>query len=235
MKSPFSNRVGEPDADAHARTHIKFCGMSREQDVEAAVHAGADALGFVLWNKSKRAVALAQLSVLSTQVPETVTRVGLFVNPTAREVADAAPYLDLVQFHGDESPEFCSTCPVPWIKAFRMHPDLSVEKEAARYMQASGILLDAYHPEMPGGTGQRFDWARVPRQLALPIILAGGLNADNVAEAIALTVPYAVDVSGGIESESGKKSSAKMNAFALAVKEADAKRGIQAKKGPGQR
>ncbi|MGJ8524695.1 N-(5'-phosphoribosyl)anthranilate isomerase [Halomonadaceae bacterium LMG 33818] len=230
MKSPFLNRVSEPDANVHARTHIKFCGMSREQDIEAAVNAGADALGFVLWSNSKRAITLAQLSALSKRVPETVSRVGLFVNPTAREVADAAPYLDLVQFHGDESPEFCNTCPIPWIKALRMHPDLVVEKEVARYTQASGILLDAYHPEMPGGTGQRFDWARVPQQLALPIILAGGLSADNVAKAITLTAPYAVDVSGGVESEPGKKSSAKMNEFALAVKEADAKRGMETKK-----
>lgn len=230
MKSLFLKKAREPDANVHARTYIKFCGMSREQDIQAAVQAGADALGFVLWSKSKRAITRAQLQALSKKVPDTVTRVGLFVNPTVREVADAAPFLDVVQFHGDESPEFCNTCPIPWIKALRMHPDLVVEKEVTRYTQASGILLDAYHPEMPGGTGQRFDWARVPQQLALPIILAGGLSAENVAEAIACTAPYAVDVSGGIESEPGIKSSARMNAFSRAVKEADATRAAETKR-----
>lgn len=181
------------------RTRVKICGLTREEDIDTAVAAGADALGFVLWPGSSRAIDEARLARLAARVPAFVTRVGLFVDQADDEIRRCARHLDLVQLHGNESPDDCARLDVPWIKALRMRDGIDLHAEAARYDAARGLLLDAYRPGVPGGTGETFDWSRIPANLAKPVILAGGLTADNVAEAIHRVRPYAVDVSGGVE------------------------------------
>ncbi|MDR5867010.1 phosphoribosylanthranilate isomerase [Halomonas koreensis] len=204
------------------RTRVKFCGLTRPGDVDAAVATGADALGFVLWPGSKRALDLERLAALADRVPAFVTRVGLFVDPDPELVARAAAHLDLLQFHGEESPDDCAAAPRPWIKALRMRDGLDLAAAARAYGGARALLLDAYRPGVPGGTGETFDWSRIPASLAKPVILAGGLSAANVAEAIAAVRPFAVDVSGGIESAPGRKDAERMAAFLRAVRQADA-------------
>ncbi|MDX1464373.1 MAG: phosphoribosylanthranilate isomerase [Halomonas sp.] len=206
------------------RTRIKFCGLTREADVDAAVAAGADALGFVLWPGSRRAIDERRLAELSARVPAFVTRVGLFVDPAPSLVERCAPHLDLLQFHGDESPEVCEASGRPWIKALRMREGLDLPAAAEAYHGARALLLDAYRPGVPGGTGETFDWSRIPASLAKPVILAGGLTPDNVDAAIAAVGPFAVDVSGGIETAPGVKDAARMAAFLGAVRRADERR-----------
>lgn len=206
------------------RTRVKFCGLTRPEDVDAAVAAGADALGFVLWPGSKRALDEARLVELAARVPAFVTRVGLFVDADPALIERCAPHLDLLQFHGDEPPEACEGFGRPWFKALRMRDDVDPHAVAAAYRGAQALLLDAYRPGVPGGTGAAFDWSRVPANLAKPVILAGGLSADNVAEAIARVRPFAVDVSGGIEAAPGIKDARRMAAFMAAVRQGDARR-----------
>lgn len=203
------------------RTRVKFCGLTRNEDVEAAVAAGADALGFVLWPGSKRAIDEQRLAELSARVPAFVTRVGLFVDAEPEWVARCAPHLDLLQFHGNESPEACAAGPLPWIKALRMREDLDLVAAAEAYAGARALLLDAYRPGVPGGTGETFDWSRIPASLAKPVILAGGLSAANAAEAITTVAPFALDVSGGIEAAPGVKDVSRMAAFMSAVHDGD--------------
>ncbi len=203
------------------RTRIKFCGLSREQDVADAVASGADALGFVLWPGSKRCVDEARLATLAAQVPAFVTRVGLFVDQEPELIARSAEHLDLLQFHGDETPAFCAGFGRPWIKALRMRDDLDLHAAAEAYAGAQALLLDAYRPGVPGGTGETFDWSRIPANLAKPVILAGGLGPDNVAQAIERVRPFAVDVSGGVEAAPGRKDCGLLAAFAAAVAQAD--------------
>ncbi|MDI5892669.1 phosphoribosylanthranilate isomerase [Halomonas rhizosphaerae] len=206
------------------RTRIKFCGLTRPEDVDAAVAAGADALGFVLWPGSKRAIDEQRLAKLCARVPAFVTRVGLFVDPDPTLVSRCAEHLDLLQFHGGESPATCMAAGRPWIKALRMRDGLDLHAAAEAYGGAQALLLDAYRPGVPGGTGETFDWSRIPASLAKPVILAGGLTPDNVAEAIAAVAPFAVDVSGGIEAAPGVKDAARMAAFLQAVRRADDER-----------
>ncbi|TDB02913.1 phosphoribosylanthranilate isomerase [Halomonas marinisediminis] len=203
------------------RTRVKFCGLTRNEDVEAAVAAGVDALGFVLWPGSKRAIDEQRLAELSARVPAFVTRVGLFVDAEPEWVARCAPHLDLLQFHGNESPEACAAGPLPWIKALRMREDLDLVAAAEAYAGARALLLDAYRPGVPGGTGETFDWSRIPASLAKPVILAGGLSAANAAEAITTVAPFALDVSGGIEAAPGVKDVSRMAAFMNAVHDGD--------------
>ncbi|WP_275425789.1 phosphoribosylanthranilate isomerase [Salinicola halophilus] len=210
-----------------SRARIKICGMTRESDVAAAVDAGADALGFVLWAGSSRAITSATLAELAVAATPFVTRVGLFVDPSATEVEAALAHLDLLQFHGDESPEFCASFARPWIKALRMREGIDLRRAAERYADAGALLLDAYRPGVPGGTGETFDWARIPGDLAKPVILAGGLTPANVAEAVAQVRPYAVDVSGGVEAPGnrrGIKDPAAVRAFCEQVRIANAER-----------
>ncbi|MFG6158271.1 phosphoribosylanthranilate isomerase [Halomonas sp. 1390] len=204
-----------------ARTRVKLCGLTREADVDAAVAAGADALGFVLWPGSKRAIDEQRLAELSARVPAFVTRVGLFVDPSPSLVERCASHLDLLQFHGDETPEACEAAGRPWIKALRMREGLDLPAAAEAYHGARALLLDAYRPGVPGGTGETFDWSRIPASLAKPVILAGGLTPDNVDAAIAAVGPFAVDVSGGIETAPGVKDATRMAAFLSAVRRAD--------------
>ena len=195
------------------RTRVKICGLTREEDIDAAVAAGADALGFVLWPGSKRAIDLARLAELSARVPAFVTRVGLIVDQDAAFVEAACKHLDLLQFHGDETPDVCEGFSRPYIKALRMREGVDLEAAASAYGNARALLLDAYKPGVPGGTGETFDWSRIPANLAKPVILAGGLHAMNVQQAIRAVGPFAVDVSGGVEAAPGIKAAAKIDDF----------------------
>lgn len=200
----------------------KICGITRIEDALAAAEAGADAIGFVFYAKSPRAVNVRQARAIIAELPPFVTTVGLFVNATRcelNEILEVVP-LDLLQFHGDETPQDCEGYHRPWIKALRVRPGDDLEAACQLYAGARGILLDTYVPGVPGGTGEAFDWSLVPARLGKPIILAGGLSADNVGQAIARVKPYAVDVSGGVEQAKGIKDAAKIEAFMQAVKQA---------------
>lgn len=210
-----------PDKKTAPRTRIKMCGLTRKQDVEAAIFAGADALGFVLWSGSKRAITPQQLVALTSGLPPFVSRVGLFVDADTALIEQCLPYLDVLQFHGSERPDECACVGKPWFKAIRMQEGIDVAEQAHAYGTGAALLLDAYRPGVPGGTGATFDWQRVPTDLDLPVILAGGLQANNVGDAVKYVRPYAVDVSGGIESSAGIKCAQRMQAFAHAVRQAD--------------
>lgn len=204
-------------------TRIKICGITREQDLQAAVAAGADALGFVFYARSPRNIDLPQAKQLLAALPPFVSSVGLFVDPSAetvREVLAQAP-LDLLQFHGDESPEFCRQFGRPYLKAIRVRAGVDLVECAARYADAQALLLDAYVEGVQGGTGESFDWALIPRVLSLTVILSGGLHPGNVAEAVRAVRPYAVDVSSGVEASKGIKDAAKIAAFIKEVKNVD--------------
>lgn len=200
----------------------KICGITRIEDALAAAEAGADAIGFVFYAKSPRAVDVRQARAIIAELPPFVTTVGLFVNASRcelNEILEVVP-LDLLQFHGDETPQDCEGYHRPWIKALRVRRGDDLEAACQLYAGARGILLDTYVPGVPGGTGEAFDWSLVPARLSKPIILAGGLSADNVGQAIAQVRPYAVDVSGGVEQAKGIKDAAKIEAFMRAVKQA---------------
>ncbi|ORL49260.1 phosphoribosylanthranilate isomerase [Pseudomonas putida] len=200
----------------------KICGITRIEDALAAAQAGADAIGFVFYAKSPRAVDVRQARAIIAELPPFVTTVGLFVNASRcelNEILEVVP-LDLLQFHGDETPQDCEGYHRPWIKALRVRPGDDLEAACQLYAGARGILLDTYVAGVPGGTGEAFDWSLVPAHLSKPIILAGGLSADNVGQAIAQVRPYAVDVSGGVEQAKGIKDAAKIEAFMQAVRQA---------------
>ena len=205
------------------RTRVKICGLTRESDVVAAADAGADAVGLVFYARSPRAVEVEQARRLVNALPPFVTSVGLFVDSQAdfvRSVLARVP-LDTLQFHGEESPDYCAAFHRPWIKAVRMRPGTDLEVQAERYLGSGSLLLDTYDPSSAGGTGRRFEWDLVPEWLAPRIILAGGLTPENAAEAVHRVGPYALDVSGGVESAKGIKDRAKMDAFLHRVKEGD--------------
>ncbi|MFB1635189.1 phosphoribosylanthranilate isomerase [Pseudomonas sp. AP-1] len=200
----------------------KICGITRIEDALAAAEAGADAIGFVFYAKSPRAVDVRQARAIIAELPPFVTTVGLFVNASRcelNEILEVVP-LDLLQFHGDETPADCEGYHRPWIKALRVRPGDDLEAACQLYAGARGILLDTYVAGVPGGTGEAFDWSLVPARLSKPIILAGGLSAENVGQAIAQVRPYGVDVSGGVEQAKGIKDAAKIEAFVRAVKQA---------------
>lgn len=201
------------------RTRVKICGITRPQDAIAAAQAGADAIGLVFYPASPRAVEIAQAQEIVAALPPFVTSVGLFVDAgeaTIRQVLQSVP-LDLLQFHGDESSAECRCYDRPYIKALRMREQVDVLATARHYHDAAGLLLDTYQAGVPGGTGERFDWRRVPAQLTLPVVLAGGLTPENVAEAVSTARPYAVDVSGGVESQKGIKDAYKIRSFIAEV------------------
>ncbi|MDH4656665.1 MULTISPECIES: phosphoribosylanthranilate isomerase [unclassified Pseudomonas] len=194
---------------------IKICGITRIEDALAAVAAGADAIGFVFYAKSPRAVTSAQAGAIIAALPPFVTTVGLFVDMPRAELKQLLEVvsLDLLQFHGDESPADCAGYGRPYIKALRVKPGDDVAAAIARYPDASGVLLDTYVAGTPGGTGEAFDWSLVPRNAVKPVILAGGLTPENIGEAVRQVCPYAVDVSGGVEASKGIKDAAKIQAF----------------------
>jgi len=212
--------------------HVKFCGFTQLADIYTAAQLGVDAVGLVFYPPSPRAVTQAQAQTLSAALPAFVSVVALVVNMAHDELVELADNVafDIIQFHGDETPEQCQQLAGAvnkrWIKALRINTDQgdlnsmdSVRAQIERFAAAgaSSILLDAYHPNKYGGTGARFDWSLIPQNSSLPVILAGGLDAQNIAATSDLPI-YGVDVSGGIEHDKGKKDSAKMRAFMKAVK-----------------
>ena len=207
------------------RTRIKICGLTSAEDAAAAVAAGADALGFVFHSSSPRAVVAEQARDVIATLPPFVSRIGLFVNASPEVIRHTAQVagLDAIQLHGDEPPDFCDQFHLPVLKAFRLRTRSSID--SLPNYRTAGWLLDSFVIGMPGGTGARFDWdwAREAGELGRPIIVAGGLTPDNVAEAILCARPYAVDVSSGVESTPGRKDRSKMNRFVEAVRGADAR------------
>ena len=180
------------------RTRVKICGITRPADAVAAAEAGADAIGLVFYPRSPRFVDLDTANAIVAATPAFVTVVGLVVDAEQQRVEEilSAVKLHMLQLHGDESPAFCTSLHMPYIKAIRMREDRDALEDMSQYADASAVLLDAYQAGVPGGTGTRFDWSRVPTQRSKPIILAGGLNPENVGEAIRQVRPFAVDVSG---------------------------------------
>ncbi len=204
------------------RTRIKICGLTRPEDVRAAVHAGADAIGFVFYPPSPRNVSADEAAALAALLPPFVTAVGLFVNPEPAfvdAVLRAVP-LQLLQFHGDEGEAECARYGRPWIKAARMRPGVDLLEFSSFHPGARGILLDAF-VDGYGGGGKTFDWSLIPAGFERPMILSGGLDADNVGEAVRRVRPWAVDVSSGVESAKGIKDAAKIAAFIARVRDAD--------------
>lgn len=208
------------------RTRIKLCGMTRLDDVRAADRLGADAIGLVFYPPSPRAVSVLRAAELARAASGFCTRVALFVDPSEREVAavlSAVP-IDVLQFHGDETPEFCASFGRPWIKALRVRDDADIEPALERHADAASLLLDAYKPGVPGGTGEQFNWDLIPERWRSRILLAGGLTPANVFDAVRRVRPWGVDVSGGIEAARGVKSLDKMTEFVRQVALADAER-----------
>jgi len=201
-------------------TRIKICGITRAEDALAAANSGTDAVGLVFYERSPRHVSIAQAAQLVAVLPPFVTTVGLFVNADAafvREVLAAVP-LEVLQFHGDETPEYCVQFGKPYLKAIRVKAGVDLLQCASDFQTAKGLLLDAHVEGIPGGTGTAFDWTLIPEKLPLPVILSGGLDAANVAAAIKHVRPYAVDVSSGVEAAKGIKDAAKIAAFIKEVK-----------------
>lgn len=204
-------------------TRIKICGITRAEDARSVASCGADALGLVFYAKSPRHVTLQQAQAVCRAVPPFLTVVGLFVNPAEAEVREALAQvpLDVLQFHGEETPEFCAQFGRPYLKAIRVRSDVDLIQCAARYAGAQALLLDAYVEGTHGGTGAMFEWSLIPAELRSQIILSGGLDAGNVAEAVRQVRPYAVDVSSGVEAAKGIKDAAKVAAFIKEVKDVD--------------
>ena len=205
-----------------SRTRIKICGITRSDDLRAALAAGADAIGFVFYLPSPRCLPLERARELASAVPPYVARVGLFVNAEPQDVRAtlAAVPLDVLQFHGEEEPDYCAQFGRPYVKAARVRPELDLLEFARRFAAAQGLLLDAF-VDAYGGVGQRFDWSLIPPSLPLPMILSGGLDAANVGAGIAKLRPWAVDVSSGVEAAKGIKDAEKIHAFVAAVRDAD--------------
>ena len=223
---PFPIEVAAPTGfpDRSVRTRIKICGVSRDTDVEAAVNAGADAIGLVFYPKSPRFVTLERATNLARALPPFVTPVALFVNATVAEVdavCAAIPHV-LLQFHGDETPLACRRAARPYLRAARVVPGFDLLDFAARFRDAQAILLDA-HVDGYGGGGKVFDWSLVRSAVPLPVVLSGGLHAGNVIQGIQLLRPWAVDVSSGVESAKGIKDADSIRRFCDAVREADAR------------
>ncbi len=210
-------------------TRAKICGITRIEDGLAASRHGADAIGLVFYPASPRHVSLAQAKAIAGALPPFVSTVGLFVNPDSAEVEAVLRefHLDVLQFHGDEAPEFCAGFGVPYLKAARVKPGLDLLQYAAAYRSAQGLLLDAFVEGQAGGTGLSFDWDLIPAELPLPLILSGGLDPDNVRTAIERVRPWAVDVSSGVEACEGSrilkglKDAAKIAAFMQGVRSAN--------------
>jgi phosphoribosylanthranilate isomerase len=204
------------------RTRVKICGITRIEDATAAARAGADAIGLVFEPKSPRYVKPEQALAIVRSLPPFVTVVGLFVNAapdTVETVLGRVP-IDLLQFHGDETPEQCRRYHRPYIKAIHMRADVNLPEQARRYADAEGLLFDTAVAHVAGGSGQAFDWSLIPADVGKPVILAGGLTPENVAAAVRQVRPFAVDVSSGVEQSKGIKDAAKITAFIEAVRNA---------------
>ncbi len=202
---------------------VKICGITRIEDALAAVDLGVHALGFVFHKKSPRYVAPARAADIILRLPPFVSSVALFVDADARVVENVLEHVpvSLLQFHGDEPPDFCSAFHRPYIKAVRVKPNMDLLQYAQIYRAARGLLLDAFVAGTHGGTGTMFDWSLFPNAFPLPLVLAGGLNPANVSDAIRRVRPSAVDVSSGVEASPGIKDALKMAAFVQGVVDAD--------------
>lgn len=209
------------------RTRVKICGIREEAMARVAAQAGADAIGLVFHPTSPRAVDAGRAQAIAAAVPPFVTVVGLFVNHDAQAVRDilARVPLAMLQFHGDEPPEFCDQFGLPWLRAVRMGPGVDLLEWRERFSRAAGLLLDAHVAGQFGGTGIGFDWSLVPAPLARSVVLSGGLDAGNVGRAIHALRPWAVDVSSGVEVQRGVKDAARIEEFMRSVKDADARAG----------
>lgn len=200
---------------------VKICGITRKEDALAVAGSGADAIGLVFYDRSPRHVSLEEAARLVAVLPPFVTVVGLFVNASREYVREVLGRvnLDVLQFHGDEVPDFCEQFNKPYLKAIRVKAGVDLLQCAAHFHTAQGLLLDAHVEGVPGGTGALFDWALIPDGLPLPLILSGGLNVENVAMGIKRVRPYAVDVSSGVEASKGIKDAAKIARFMQEVRD----------------
>ncbi len=198
-------------------TQIKFCGMTRAEDVDHAIDLEVNALGFVFVKESPRNLGIEQARQLMEHVPPFIMRVGLFMDATVDEIEDIIRHtrLNMLQFHGSEEEEFCCQFPMPYLKAVPVHSTDSIERFCTGYPSASGFVLDSHASGKMGGTGESFAWNRVPASLDRPVVLAGGLTPENIARAVREVQPYAVDVSTGIESSPGLKDFEKMKRFVM--------------------
>lgn len=208
------------------RTRVKICGLTRIEDAQAAAGLGVDAIGLVFYPPSPRNVDIAQARCIIDSLPPFVTVVGLFVDEDPQRVAVVldSVRIEVLQFHGDESPGYCQSFGRAYIKAVRMKPGTDLLKLASEYRSSSGLLLDADDPSAKGGTGKGFDWALIPPACPLPVILAGGLNPGNAREALRQVQPYGLDVSSGVEAAKGIKDAQKMAAFIKEVQDFDQSR-----------
>ena len=207
------------------RTRVKICGITSVSDGLAAARHGADAIGLIFYPPSPRLVTLERAREIAARLPAFVARVAVFVNPAAADV-DAvirACRPDLLQFHGEEAADFCRSFGVPYLRALRVRPGVDLLESLSPFGDAAGWLLDAYRQELYGGTGEAFDWELIPRELARPLILSGGLDVENVGAAIRRVRPWAVDVSSGVEAAKGVKDERRIAAFMEAVRSADQK------------
>ena len=204
-------------------TAIKICGITRTQDALTAAGCGANAIGLVFYAQSPRCVTPERAAELMRVLPPFVMSVGLFVDAVADEVRQtlAQARVDLLQFHGNESPAYCRQFGVPYLKALRVRAGLDLLQYARDYHDAKALLLDAYVEGTHGGTGATFDWALIPKNLPLPVVLSGGLTPENITAAIQAVRPWAVDVSSGVEFQKGIKDTAKIAAFVTGVRNAD--------------
>jgi len=201
-------------------TKVKICGITNTLDAQRVCDSGADAMGLVFYPPSPRYIQIKEARAIVENLPPFMTSVALFVNAEREEIEKVLHEvdIDLIQFHGDESAEFCTSFSRPYIKAIRMKEGLDLYAIEKEYATARALLLDTYKKGIPGGTGESFNWQQVPHDLSKPIILAGGLDADNIAQAIKQVRPYAVDVSGGVEASKGQKDQHKIIAFMKNVK-----------------
>ncbi|MGY9001296.1 MAG: phosphoribosylanthranilate isomerase [Rhodospirillales bacterium] len=201
---------------------IKICGITNFEDALNASRLGADALGFVFVENSPRYIKPHDAAHIINKLPPFINKVGLFVDPSKQEVEDAARIanFDLLQFHGDESEGFCNQFNLPYIKAISVKTDVNLLEYSRKYASASALLLDAYSEEARGGTGKTFDWNLIPKEGSIPLIVAGGLNNENIADLLRQVMPYAVDVSGGVEISKRQKDCKKMEDFILGVRNA---------------
>jgi phosphoribosylanthranilate isomerase len=203
----------------YLRTRVKICGITRVEDAYAVARAGADAIGLVFHEGSPRCVSVKKACAITAALPPYITVVGLFVDEVANHVAHVLSQvnLNLLQFHGNETPEQCRRFGRPYVKALRMRDDIDLHARAREFEDAAGLLLDAFVPGEPGGSGRTFDWTRVPSDIAKPLVLAGGLTPVNVGQAVAVVRPFAVDVSSGVERSKGIKDPELIAEFMQAV------------------
>jgi phosphoribosylanthranilate isomerase len=205
------------------RTRVKICGITRIEDGLAAARAGADAIGLVFYPNSSRHVEPEQAALIARAMPPFVSKVALFVNAPAEEIAEVLQQvpIDLIQFHGNECRDYCAGHGRPYLKAIRMKEGTDLLAERERYHDAAGLLVDSYRPGVPGGTGETFNWSLIPREIAGEIVLAGGLDPHNVRDAVTSVRPWAVDVSGGVEISGGIKDASAIEQFVRGVQLGD--------------